>query len=321
MSNQRTGMLWMPGFHGLFGISEDGAVVNFGGTDLQVDSLGEVAGFTFTDGAATLASRTLKFESLPGSNVAMQFDTGASDLISDFYFNLSNTANPGSPTRPNPVMQWGYNLAPGGGRVDETDTAIGFGLEGHYEPSEGTDYTESHLYFVDKDGSQHRPWSWRINKDDTADWANLIYASGTGWFKPGTDDTYASLTAAADGGGFQIITDGLGTTNNGISLETSGGQGVIIQKTGPDSRYLLLSGWSAVGVQCGLDATRLGAGGSVSSTTFLNLAAGTTASSALRLVQGVAPSSPVDGDIWREDNTDTGLKIRVNGVTKTITLS
>ena len=31
--------------------------------------------------------------------------------------------------------------------------------------------------------------------------------------------------------------------------------------------------------------------------------------------------SPVDGDLWRESNTDTGLKIRVNGVAKTITLS
>ena len=32
-------------------------------------------------------------------------------------------------------------------------------------------------------------------------------------------------------------------------------------------------------------------------------------------------SSPSDGDIWREDNTNTGLKIRINGVTKTITVS
>ena len=31
-----------------------------------------------------------------------------------------------------------------------------------------------------------------------------------------------------------------------------------------------------------------------------------------------APVSPSDGDIWREDNTNTGLKIRINGVTKTI---
>ena len=33
-----------------------------------------------------------------------------------------------------------------------------------------------------------------------------------------------------------------------------------------------------------------------------------------------APSVPADGDIWREDNTNTGLKIRVNGVTKTVSL-
>jgi hypothetical protein len=35
----------------------------------------------------------------------------------------------------------------------------------------------------------------------------------------------------------------------------------------------------------------------------------------------VTNSSPQDGDLWREDNINTGLKIRVNGVTKTITLS
>lgn len=35
---------------------------------------------------------------------------------------------------------------------------------------------------------------------------------------------------------------------------------------------------------------------------------------------GSAPTSPVDGDVWREDNTNTGVKIRVNGVTKTIVL-
>lgn len=32
-------------------------------------------------------------------------------------------------------------------------------------------------------------------------------------------------------------------------------------------------------------------------------------------------SSPSDGDIWRADNTNTGLKIRINGVTKTINVS
>ncbi len=67
--------------------------------------------------------------------------------------------------------------------------------------------------------------------------------------------------------------------------------------------------------------TGIGVGAAAVSTTFLKIAAATTAKSAINLTQGAAPSSPVDGDIWREDNTNTGLKIRVNGVTKTITLS
>lgn len=41
----------------------------------------------------------------------------------------------------------------------------------------------------------------------------------------------------------------------------------------------------------------------------------------LNLPTQAAPGTPVDGDIWREDNTNTGLKIRINGVTKTITVS
>ena len=44
--------------------------------------------------------------------------------------------------------------------------------------------------------------------------------------------------------------------------------------------------------------------------------AATTARASMNLATGTAPTSPVDGDIWREDNTNTGLKIRVNGVTK-----
>lgn len=32
------------------------------------------------------------------------------------------------------------------------------------------------------------------------------------------------------------------------------------------------------------------------------------------------PAALADGDVWREDNTNTGLKIRVNGMTKTVSL-
>lgn len=46
-----------------------------------------------------------------------------------------------------------------------------------------------------------------------------------------------------------------------------------------------------------------------------------TGISSFNLPVGSAPTAPVDGDVWREDNTNTGLKIRINGVTKTITVS
>ena len=65
----------------------------------------------------------------------------------------------------------------------------------------------------------------------------------------------------------------------------------------------------------------IGLGKALTSTSYVSIAASTTALSSLNIAQGAAPTAPVDGDIWREDNTNTGLKIRVNGVTKTITLS
>lgn len=61
----------------------------------------------------------------------------------------------------------------------------------------------------------------------------------------------------------------------------------------------------------------IGAGYTFISSAMLGFAASTTAKALMNLTVGVAPTSPNDGDVWREDNTNTGLKIRVNGVTKT----
>jgi len=61
--------------------------------------------------------------------------------------------------------------------------------------------------------------------------------------------------------------------------------------------------------------------GIVSPTATLHLTGSTTAAAMMRLTVGAAPSAPNDGDVWLESNTNTGLKIRINGVTKTITLS
>lgn len=55
-------------------------------------------------------------------------------------------------------------------------------------------------------------------------------------------------------------------------------------------------------------------------TAFLHIGAGTLGSAQIRLVAGVAPTTPNDGDIWLQGNTNTDLKIRIAGVTKTISL-
>lgn len=47
--------------------------------------------------------------------------------------------------------------------------------------------------------------------------------------------------------------------------------------------------------------------------------AGTTSNAPIRLPHGVAPTSPVDGDMWT--TSAGGLFIRINGVTKTVTLT
>lgn len=56
-------------------------------------------------------------------------------------------------------------------------------------------------------------------------------------------------------------------------------------------------------------------------TALLHIGAGTTSTAQIKLEVSSAPISPNDGDIWLQDNTNTGLKIRLNGVTKTVTVS
>ncbi len=60
--------------------------------------------------------------------------------------------------------------------------------------------------------------------------------------------------------------------------------------------------------------------GIIAPTAKVHIAASTTLAAAMRLTVGVAPTTPNDGDIWLESNTNTGLKIRIAGVTKTVSL-
>ena len=60
------------------------------------------------------------------------------------------------------------------------------------------------------------------------------------------------------------------------------------------------------------------AGATISATTAAICPAGTTGVSSLRIPHGVAPTSPVNGDVW---STTTTLNFRLNGVTKSITMT
>jgi hypothetical protein len=64
----------------------------------------------------------------------------------------------------------------------------------------------------------------------------------------------------------------------------------------------------------------MGIGTAPTAAGFLRIGASTVTKAQLNLATGLAPTAPNDGDIWRENNTNTGLKIRVAGVTKTISL-
>lgn len=64
-------------------------------------------------------------------------------------------------------------------------------------------------------------------------------------------------------------------------------------------------------------------GGSPTTTlsAWITPAASNVTTALFNLPVGPPPTNPVDGDLWRQDNTNTGVKIRVAGITKTLTLS
>lgn len=62
----------------------------------------------------------------------------------------------------------------------------------------------------------------------------------------------------------------------------------------------------------------IGVGGIIAPTAGMHMPASTTARASACIPHGAAPTSPVNGDVW---STTAGLFIRINGVTKTVTLT
>lgn len=108
------------------------------------------------------------------------------------------------------------------------------------------------------------------------------------------------------------------TTEAHLILASNGN--VIINESGADADVRMEGDTDANLFFLDASTDRIGIG-TASPTAFLHLKASTTASASLTIPVGTAPTSPNDGDMWREDNTNTGLKIRINGVTKTITVT
>ena len=135
--------------------------------------------------------------------------------------------------------------------------------------------------------------------------------------------------ADANKGAFtQVINNGgtlsIGLDNSTAGLfGTAGNYGTAIYR--PVTTSFAISRTSTVDFLIGPTglitcASSLAVGGAtVSASTGLITPAGTTSISSLRIPHGAAPTSPVDGDMWT--TSAGGLFIRINGVTKTVTLT
>jgi hypothetical protein len=55
--------------------------------------------------------------------------------------------------------------------------------------------------------------------------------------------------------------------------------------------------------------------------TYPKFQASTTTYALFNIPVGNVPAAPIDGDVWRQDNTLTGLKIYINGAVHTISVT
>ena len=149
-------------------------------------------------------------------------------------------------------------------------------------------------------------------------------ATSTTRLAVGNTGTADALTSYTSTGG--VLYMGL-DNSAGSALGTAGAYGTVIYRpasTGfaisrAGTADLSISSTGAVTIPGTLGVSGVGAiGTTTSSTTNLNLPAGTTGVSSLRIAHGVAPSAPVNGDMW---STTGGAFMYINGVTTTLSVS
>lgn len=130
---------------------------------------------------------------------------------------------------------------------------------------------------------------------------------------------HGSAPTSPVNGDVWTTTAGMFVQINGSTISLGAGTGTIGGSIAVN-QIAVGSGTDTIGGSSSLtwDGTALnttgvsGLGIAASSTTALNLAVGTTGVSSLRIGHGVAPTSPVNGDVW---TTTAGMFVRINGST------
>lgn len=158
--------------------------------------------------------------------------------------------------------------------------------------------------------------------------AGLICSSGNGGVTLGTSLSYVYSPAS---GSVSATTLGVATNFAPTSIYSGGTfRSILVNPTynnvGTNTAIGIdfnptrtnVTGLTEYGILIRPSAALSGFGGITAPTALVHIGASTTARASLCVPHGTAPSSPVNGDIW----TDTsGMYVRINGVTKTITLT
>jgi hypothetical protein len=148
----------------------------------------------------------------------------------DVLNSIGTFLNPSGSKR-NDTYSIGWNLAVGGVNEVAGETALGFSFENHYATTAGNQYHEMHLMFIDATGSQHRPITYFMHKNNRNLWtgADMVQAfefrspyNDSPYFRFYTDSstvTYMRIMGYESGVGAAMYVD---TTNKIFGLTNHG---------------------------------------------------------------------------------------------------
>ncbi len=139
----------------------------------------------------------------------------------------------------------------------------------------------------------------------TGNAANITATTGSGLYSTSVDGPGVEGFSVNDPGIF-----GYSSNSAGVFAHSQNFVALIVDSLNPGNLNDLVN----ISIN-GTPAVR------ITNTGKLTLKASTTLSAILNLPVGVAPTAPVEGDVWLESATLTGLKIRLGGVTRTLTIT